>query len=114
MRTNRKFELPVVTSNQNDETSTPPIRRTLALMGASFFVAGIFLFTRGPAWSFGHMIAGIVVGLLGLLILGLTASDPEPSAPVRSARPKGRLRRRSTTGIRSLRERRVVISGAGR
>ena len=88
--------------------------RTLALIGTCFFVAGIYLFTRGPAWHFGYIISGSVVGLLGLLILGLTASNSEPCAPTRSPRSRGRLRRRSTTGIRSLRTRRIVISGAGR
>jgi hypothetical protein len=88
--------------------------RTLALIGTCFFVAGIFLFTRGPVWHFGYMLSGTVVGLFGLLILGLTASNSETSNPARSPRSKGRQRRRSTTGIRSLRTRRVVINGAGR
>jgi hypothetical protein len=88
--------------------------RTLALIGTCFFVAGIFLFTRGTDWHFGYMFSGTVVGLLGLLILGLTASNSGSDAPGRSPRPKSRLRRRSTSGIRSLRTRRVVISGAGR
>lgn len=114
MRKNRKLEPPDATSNHTRDPSTPTVMRTLALIGTCFFVAGIFLFTRGPAWHFGYMFSGIIVGSFGLLILGLTASNSEPSVPARTSRSKGRLRRRSATGMRSLRTHRVVITGAGR
>ena len=89
--------------------------RTLALIGSLFFITGIFLCTRDAGSHFGHLLAGAVVGLLGLLILGLTAnSEPtEPEVPARRAKSKSknRLRRRSTTGIRSLRMRRAPAAG---
>jgi hypothetical protein len=105
--------MPKNTRNTHD-SSTAPLMRTLALIGTCFFLAGIFLFTRGPAWHFGYVISGSVVGLLGLLILGLTASQQQSSVPARSSRSKGRIRRRPSAEIRSLRTRRVVITGAGR
>jgi hypothetical protein len=89
--------------------------RTLALIGTLLFITGTFLVTRATGWNqFGYIISGTLVGLLGLLVLGLTASNSEPDAsPARKSRSKGRLRRRSTTGIRSLRVRRSPVGAGG-
>jgi hypothetical protein len=57
------------------------------------------------------MFAGVLVGSLGLLILGLTAGNPEGGGSVASPRSKSRLRRRPTTGMRSLRVRRMPAGG---
>ena len=88
--------------------------RTLALIGTLLFLTGASLFTGGTGWQSGYSISGTILGLLGLLVLGLTASNSDSDAPALSPKPKSRLRRRSTSGIRSLRTRRVVITGAGR
>ena len=111
MPKNRKPEPLGASPDHNLDSSTPTTMRTLALIGTCFFVAGIFLFTRGPAWHFGYMFSGTLVGLLGLLILGLTASNSDRDGPARSRRSKTRLRRRPTTGIRSLRVRRMPAAG---
>jgi hypothetical protein len=91
--------------------------RTLALIGTLLFIAGTFLVTRATGWNqYGYIISGTLAGLLGLLVLGLTASNSEtdPDAtPARKSRSKGRVRRRSTTGIRSLRVRRTPVGAAG-
>jgi hypothetical protein len=110
MPKNRKIESLDLTSNSNP-TSSPILMRTLALIGICFFIAGIFLFTRGPAWHFGYMSSGILVGLLGLLILGLTAGNPDAETPARSPRSKSRPRRRPTAELRSLRVRRMPAGG---
>ena len=89
--------------------------RTLAFIGTLFFTAGVFLCTRGTGGHFVYIISGAVVGLLGLLILGLTASNQEPHVSARrvQSKSKSRLRRRATTGIRSLRMRRTPVGAAG-
>ena len=114
MPNNRKLEPLGATSDSTPDSSTPSIMRTLALIGTLLFLTGASLFTRGTGWQSGYSISGTILGLLGLLILGLTASNSGSDAPTRGPKPRNRIPRRSTTSIRSLRTRRVVITGAGR
>ena len=117
----RKLEPQAAASTPHHESSTPsPTMRMLASLGTCFFVAGTFFFTRGLAGHPSSLIFGAVIGLLGLFILGVMASNPEPSlseAPAftttTTTRSKRRVRRRSTTGIRSLRMRRQMVGAGG-
>lgn len=93
------------------------MRSLTLLTGTFFFLVGISLFMRGPAWDFGYMAAGTIFGMLGLFILGLSTDAATDSADrtgeAKSPKSRSRLRSRPSTGIRSLRMRRGQASAGG-
>jgi hypothetical protein len=66
--------------------------RIAKLLGALFFVTGLFVFTRGTGWHWRFMLAGSVLGFISLLLL--SARRPQRFRRGMPQRPKGARRAR--------------------